>query len=182
MSATNLKPVPLSVQAGNQHNQSAKVTIGSVKLEQDAATHSPCLWFLVLDRRTLKVVVNHRQKTSEHSTVPADVLKYAKDWAYILVFVTLNLAAWDLPQGALYTFLRKNGGGRELRAMERLFEAFGSGWYPSFGYSLVDVLGIDGPGHESMKYGPGRGVLLLTLEPVPAPGGGEWYVPVQLAD
>ena len=180
--AATLKPLPLSVQAGCEYNQPAVALVGKNKLELPFKGNAPCFWFLVIDRRTLEVVVNHVARSDDNDKVPAEVAKYAKSWEYILIFSTMHLPAWDLPTGALYDFLRTNGGGRELRAMERLFSAFGSGWYTVFGYCLVDVLGVGGVGLESMKYGPGRGVLLLTLEPTSAPDGGEWYVPVALSD
>ncbi len=159
---------------------SASVVIGSNRLSVYSGDQLSGTWFLVVDRRTLEVVVNVTQPFDQPDRVPPEVEKLASSNDYLLVFVGLRLQGRAVPQGALFDFLLKNGAGRDLRALVQYAEAMSLDVGGSMGYALVDVLGIGGNGFESLSFGPDSCVMALRLVQMPAQDDEMKYTPLQL--
>jgi hypothetical protein len=154
--------VPLSVVSSLhlQGNYSADIAVGKTKYN----TTQHGYWFVVLDRYTLKVVDNINQ--TSRNTVPNIGTHNTPD--HILIVATAGVGLNNTPQGDLFNFIDKNGGGRELRKVEQIGTQFNCGSYAAFGYTLVGILGNQNkPGFELSQlnappYGP---FLALTLVP-----------------
>lgn len=170
--------VPLSV-VSTLATQYHWATIGIGKNILSQTPQQGGYWFVVIDRRTLAVVYNQVQASG--STVPNIGAYNTSD--YILVVATMGVGLNNSPQGALFSFLDVNGGGRELRHIEQIGLQFGCGSLGTFGYALVSVLGnLDQPGFElSQITNPNAGPF-LTVQLMPIDVAGQvYYTPVELS-
>ena len=168
--------VPLSV-ASTMYTGSyfAQVGIGNEKYSTDKQGY----WFLVVDRSTLKVVDNVNQ--TSNTTVPT--LGH-NTIDHILIVATAGIGLDKTPQGDLFKFIDRNGGGRELRRVEQIGRQFNCGHFGTFGYALVGILGNQNkPGFEiSQISGSGSGPFLaVTLIPTTI-SGKTIYTPTSLSN
>lgn len=175
-------PVPMTVvSSNNTAYPSGFVVIGTNSLYQQPQNQQPTYWFVVIDATNLNVVYNQLQQAPDQ--VPP-ISQYLTP-NYILVVVSLCVGLNNQPQGALYDFLVANGADIGLATINQVAQQIGCGSLGSFAYSLVTPLGGGGePGFESFSLnGAGySSIQVLQLQPIPQPGGGLIYVPVQLGD
>ena len=168
--------VPLSV-ASTLYTGSyfAEVAIGNDKYTTDKQGY----WFLVVDRSTLKVVenINHTSNT----TVPALGHNTAD---YILIVATAGVGLDKTPQGDFFKFIDLNGGGRELRRVEQIGRQFNCGYFGTFGYTLVGILGNQNkPGFElSQISNGGSGPFLAVTLIATTVNGKKIYTPTSLSN
>lgn len=175
-------PVPLTVMSSRSGQaNSAYVVIGNNSLYQQPPNGAWAYWFVVVDASNLQVVYNQLQ------TAPNVVPNLGPYNApgYILMMATLGVGLDQQPQGALFNFLMDNGAGAQLLAVEQIAQQIGCGSLGSFAYSLVTSLGSSGnPGFEAYDVTSPyyAAILTLQLQPVPQPGGGVVYTPIELGD
>lgn len=105
-------------------------------------------WALVLDRMDPTKPPLY-QEASDASTAPSDDLLALMTPAHILVYVSGGRST-DLPQGALFTMLRQNGGGSLLKKAQQLSFFNASGMMNGLLYTLVSVPGSNLPGIENL--------------------------------
>ena len=172
------KAVPLTVVSNaNTTNNFVQIAIGKNTTSQDKGGY----WFMVINRSTLAVVYNQVQK--EANKAP-DLTQYNNS-DHILIVATSGVGLNNQPQGDLFTFLDKNGGGRELRRIDQIGTQFNCGTYGSFGYALVGVLGnANRPGFEASQITPKAGYgPFLTLSLMPSTINGKTvYTPAALSN
>lgn len=176
----NALPVPLTVisSTSNQYLW-GQIGIGNNILTQQPK--NPGYWILVLDRRTLEVVVNQFQ---EAPNVDPNLGNY-NSIDYILVLGTIGVGLNNQPQGAFFTFLDLNGGGRELRRVNQVATQFNCGSLGTFGYALVGILGDRNvQGFEDSQITAGVNLApILTVQLMPTDvNGAPYYTPVSLSD
>jgi hypothetical protein len=156
---------------------------GQIAIDTNVMTQTPPqpgYWFVVVDRATLAIVYNQVQK--ENNKAP-DIGKF-NTTNYILIGVSLGVGLNVPPQGALFTFLDANGGGRQLRRVEQIGGQLNCGSLGHFGYALVAVLGNqNAPGFEACQIGGTFAGPILTLRLLPVSVGGTLlYTPVELSN
>lgn len=176
----NTSPVPLTVisTTSNQYLW-GQIGIGNNILTQQPK--SPGYWIVVLDRRTLAVVINQVQ--SAPNVVPN--LGNYNTTDYILVLGTLGVGLNNQPQGEFFNFLDVNGGGRELRRVNQVATQFNCGSLGTFGYALVSVLGNQNmPGFEDSQITAAvNAAPILTVQLVPMDiNGTVYYTPTNLSN
>lgn len=156
---------------------------GQIGLGEHVYTQQPdhwAYWFMIIDRRSLKVVYNELHSTANE--VP-DLGQYNSD-GYILALGTLGIGLNNQPQGDLFKFLDANGAGRHLRRVDQIATQFGCGSLGTFGYAMVGVLGdANQPGFEACQLIGGSVGPILTVQLVPMTIGNDiCYTPVQLSN
>jgi hypothetical protein len=171
--------VPLTV-VSTTYNQVywAQIGIGKNILTQQPKQWA--YWFVALDRSNLNVVYNQLQSTAN---VAPNLGNYNTP-DYILIAATLGVGLNNTPQGALFTFLDLNGGGRQLRRVEQVGMQLGCGSLGTFGYALVGVLGnLDTPGFEGSALTSSENGPILTVQLLPTVVGGKTvYTPIDLSN
>jgi hypothetical protein len=178
MSSNNL---PLSVMSSQGYIGTqvyAWIAIANNNLQQNVPIAQAGYWFVVIERSTLNVVYNAVQQAPDQ--VPAIGSYNTSD--YILIVATLGIGLNNQPQGALFKFLKLNGGGSELARIEQLALQFGCGSLGTFGYALVSVLGNQNiPGFELSQIAGNSLGPILTIQLMPTVIGGKTsYTPVAL--
>jgi hypothetical protein len=94
-------------------------------------------WFCVLDAQNpLTKVTDFVLPGTSNTTVPAGLQQYMENPAYIVTLATQSLNVFNVPQGALYTFLVNHGAGRELQRLEQWNVTLGSGQSTNVSYVL----------------------------------------------
>lgn len=151
------------------------VWIGGKSVKPAGKFTSNQYWFVVIDRKTLKVVFNHVQTSG--TTVPAGLKPFDND-QHILAFLSYNVLTLNVPQGKLYDFLLARGGGVQLRRLAQIVHDLGCGQIINVSYTLVSVLGSDTLGFE-LGYRRNQ-IITLKLLATAVPGQGTWYTPVTL--
>ena len=135
------------------------------------------IWLVVVDLTDLSVVAN--DVSTDGSTVPADIAKYAGNDQYFLYAV--SNAAWstEMPTGALYTLLQQAGAGDGLARLEQIYAQIGTGYLGTFSYILAASMGSsDAPGFEEMSM---TDFTLLTMSFLPVTvGGNTIYAPIRV--
>lgn len=180
--------VQLSVwpgQRGYSDNQAwaqSYVYVGTDAVYSETETLN-AYWYLALDRTTLKVAA--KATSTENSVVPQEILNLANGAdanKYLLILCTNGLLTNNLPTGDLYTFLLKNGGGSMLARLEQIGNQLGCGAWMSTTYGLVDVMGDESTGFETLVDGTAdSGLMTLNLLPVEIDGT-IYYSPAKLGE
>ncbi len=170
------RTVPLTVVCGSGAGHPwGQIAVGSNILTQSPPQRG--FWFVVIDRTNLAIVYNQVQ--TDPSAAP-NVGQHSGD-NYILVMASLGMGLGRQPQGALYTFLDKNGAGRELRRVAQVAAQLNCGSLGTYAYGLVSIMG-KAKGFEVSAVSTGHSAILtLQLMPVDI-GGKKLYTPVQLSD
>ena len=113
----------------------------------------------------------------QNSTVPGDIGPYMDNSGNIFVVATNALEHSNLPQGALYDFLVKYGGGKELQMLEQYAASLGYIKYNVVSYVLTGTCGPrtkpPAPSYEAASCTDIPAFLLLSL--MSAPNGGPPY-------
>lgn len=171
--------VPLTIVSSLANNYYyAQIAIGNNILSQQPSSWN--YWFVVIDRRTLKVVYNELQQSA--NTAPNIGTYNSSD--YLLLVATLGIGLNNQPQGALFQFLDANGAGRQLRRVNQVAEQLNCGSLGTFGYALVSMLGnLNAPGFEASQIsGPATGPI-LTCQLMPTNVNGQtYYTAVELSN
>lgn len=169
----DLKPLPLTITAPNDPTFPAQMVIGSdsLYLKEKPGPYGG-YWFVVIDRKSLKVVYNQFSASSDKAP---EIGEYDSS-DYILLLSTAGLGTGEVPQGALYDFLYDNGGGRELKRIVQLNNTLGCGTWGWVSYILVGVLGPGRPGipgieRSNIEYS--SAAIVMTAELVPMKIGDE---------
>lgn len=170
--------VPLTVVSGS----SGSHPWGQIALGKNVMTQSPnqrSFWVVVVDRSTLNVVYNQMQ--TDPSTPPN--LGNFNTADYVLAFATLGMGLDRQPQGNLFDFLDKNGGGRELRRVDQVASQLNCGSLGTYGYALVATLGNTNPRGFELAQLSTMQATILTVQMMPATVNGKtFYTPVQLSN
>ena len=169
--------VPLTIQTIQNSNNDGTIVIGSNALYLSYSTHNNVYWAVVLDRSDLSVKANFTFTTND--VVPSQLTPFAGNSQYILILSTQSLQTANLPQGAFYDFLTKEGASSGLNRMEQIYEALNCGTWGWVNYAFVTVLGDDSSGSfEFVNY---EGALLSTLYFFPVQvGSAVLYTPGEL--
>jgi hypothetical protein len=171
--------VPLTIVSSPANNYYyAQIAIGDNVLSQQPNSWN--YWFVVVDRRTLKVVYNQLQQSANS----APNLGAYNTSDYMLIVATLGVGLNNQPQGALFQFLDANGAGRQLRRVNQVAEQLNCGYLGTFGYALVSTLGdLNSPGFEASQIGGSGAGPILTCQLMPSDVNGQtYYSPVELSD
>ncbi len=168
----------LTVESSLIHGGEFGVWIGGKWIKPEGKVTGNQYWFVVIDRKTLKVVFNHLQTSG--TTVPTGLKQYDSD-EYILAFASYDVNTLNVPQGKLYDFLLARGGGSQLRRLAQIVNDLGCGFFMYVAYTLVSVLGYDTLGFELGNIqGDSPPILTLELLATDVPGHGTLYTPVTL--
>lgn len=174
MAASNL---PLSVwSAPNPTNPHAEIAVGTTKLVQDKKG----FWIVVLDRGSAKAV---KELLHTDPTKTPDLGTF-NTTDYILIASAVGQGLNKQPQGDFFKFLDVNGGGRELRRIDQFARQFNCGYFGTFGYALVGLLGNQNrSGFEASQIGHYTTGPILTLTLLATEVGGKTiYTPAQLSN
>lgn len=129
-----------------------------------------------MDLSSLEVVVN--EVSAADDQVPANVQLYDGNPRYLLVFASMALRTDNLPQGALYEFLKNAGSGSALDRAEQINEQLGTGTIGQMSYILAVTLNpADAKGFEEFSF-TGLTVMTFSLLPVTVDGQ-TTFTPVQ---
>jgi hypothetical protein len=132
-------------------------------------------WFVAVDLTSLKVV--QTITSTSNSEVPAAIQALAGNSQYFLFFFANNQLYYNVPQGALYSFLQAVGSGPQLTSLEQMLSQLPTGSILNFSYVLAATFTEnDVPGFEAsspMNYA----VLTMQFMPVNV-GGNIIYAPV----
>lgn len=166
--------VPLTI-VGTYQTYDPVVQIGT-NFNIPFAQQGSLYWFVVVDRTNLNVVVN--TVSASEDQVPSDVQQYAGNPQYLLIFVSLNLSVYQVPQGALYTFLQQMGSAGLLSQAEQVSGLSSSSIGP-MSYILAATMDANaGIGFEDSSYST---TALMTLQLMPVTVGGQTlYTPILL--
>lgn len=133
-------------------------------------------WFVVVDLTTLDVVVN--EVSADGDQIPASVQQYDGNPQYLLILSSLALRTDNVPQGALYDFLRKAGAGPMLSRAEQINEQLGTGSIGQMSYILAATLSpADDKGLEEFSFTDFT-IMTFSLMPVTV-GGKTVYTPIR---
>jgi len=142
-------------------------------------------WFVFIDAKNPRVKAKEWVwPGKQNADVPPGIDTYMQDPNYIFAVVTQSLITPCLPQGPLYNFLAKYGGGRALQRLEQIGAAgtvLACGGYSMMSYILTSSGGPRVPGQPApASYeigGPSDGsqpaILLMSL--MAQPNGGPPY-------
>ncbi|MCB0668783.1 MAG: hypothetical protein KDC80_23325 [Saprospiraceae bacterium] len=168
-------PVPLTIQAAKAPDYGNTVVIGSNSLSLPYNQQN-LYWIIILDPADLSVKANFT--FSDNSSVPSQLNPYLNG-QYIMILSSQALNSTNLPQGAFYQFLVKEGADYALRRIEQIYEALNCGTWGTVAYTLVAVLGSDNTSYEyETVIEP---VLLATLQLMPVTIGGKTtYIPAEI--
>jgi len=162
------KNLPLTIQSPLIANFGAKIVIGTNYYSLDSSKTN-VYWYMVVDRTTLDVKVN--LSTSDNQNVPSAIQPYVGNNQYILIFTTSLINSANIPTGALYNYLIKEGASVELKSMEQIYATLNCGNWGWFAYTFVGIMDNDEtPGYELFSYSHST-VMTMQLLPVTTPSG-----------
>lgn len=167
--------VPLTIQTGIAQNYGSNIVFGSQNLSLNYTLQN-VYWAVVVDRTNLNVLLNFT--FTDNQSVPSQLTPYLNNPQYILILTTQNLSSVNLPAGALYQMLIKEGAGSQLNRLEQIYEALSCGTWGWMGYSLVSVLD-NSASYESAEFYDNAFVTTLQFIPVQV-GTGVLYTPATL--
>jgi hypothetical protein len=174
--------VPMTLQSNMKNLFGCQVVIGKrgsqSKFQPDPYTLNS-LWFLVLDRSTLKQV--YSQSSQNNDNPPSGLSKYLTS-DYILCVASNALDTDNVPQGPLYDLLSENGAGQQLQRLVQINAQLSCGSIGQVSYILVNVPGTGLPGLEenAIIQGPGVGAV-MTAQLLPTVINGKTvYTPVEV--
>jgi hypothetical protein len=134
------------------------------------------IWLVVVDLTNLDVVAN--DVSTDGSTVPSDISKYAGNSQYFLYTISNGAWAAVMPQGALYTLLQKAGASDKLARLEQIYAQIGTGFVGAFSYILAASMSEnDEPGFEELSM---TNFTIMTMGFLPVDVAGKTiYAPIQ---
>jgi hypothetical protein len=138
--------------------------------------NAPFFWYTVVGLRTLNVAVN--VISSDETSVPPDVQRYAGNSGYFLYFITNVVNGYNIPQGNLYTFLKAVGSGPQLKRAEQMIHQLGTSTISKYSYVLAATMDeTDAPGFEMFS---NTEYVVLTMQFLPVTVDGRTvYAPIQ---
>jgi hypothetical protein len=170
--------VPLTVVSGaGRTNPWGQIALGSNVMSQNPKQRG--FWIVAIDRATLKIVYNQVQ--TDPSAAPDLGVFNTAD--YVLAMASLGMGLDRQPQGSLFSFLDKNGAGRELRRVAQVASQLNCGALGTYGYALVSLLGNTNPRGFEISQLSTEHATILTVQMQPATIGTKTiYTPVQLSN
>ena len=97
----------------------------------------------------------------------------------MLIAVSLAWRFDQVPQGALYSFLRSTGSGQALERAEQIYAQLGTGYFSNVGYILAATLNpSDGSGIEELSHMGVIPIMTFSLMPVTIQGK-TTYTPIR---
>ncbi len=160
--------LPLTIQTPMVSNLGAKIVIDNNYLSLPYSVNN-AYWFVIIDRKTLKVVVNVH--TSDNQNVPSEVQPYVGNTDYILILTTSLINSANIPTGNLYKYLIQEGASTELKRMEQIYATLNCGNWGWFAYTFVGIMDNSGtPGYELFNY-VNSTVMTMQLIPITTPSG-----------
>ncbi len=169
----SLKTLPLTIQCSIGTSLGSRIVIDSNQLSLPYNT-SNAFWFVIIDRSTLKVVVN--VNSQDNQNLPQEVQPYINNPDYILILTTSALNSSNVPAGAFYNYLLSEGGCSELKKMEQIYATLNCSNWGLFCYTFVGIMDASGtPGYELFSY-KNSTIMTMELIPIVTPAGTTYTV------
>jgi hypothetical protein len=137
-----------------------------------ASAQDNSYWFVVVAANNPRVKLKEwLLPGTQNSTVPPGIDTFMNDPNNLFFIGTQYLSTLNMPQGPLYDFLAKYGGGRELQKLEQVANVYGCGSYGHMCYVLTGQCGPRVPGqpgpvsYEMGSYTANQAMLLMSLMP-----------------
>jgi hypothetical protein len=134
-------------------------------------------WFMVIDLTSLKQLVS--VFSADQNNVPSQVAPYIGQINKLLIFTSVTMGGYQIPQAKLFSTLKAVGAGPLLDRCEQVATQLGTGTFSTLSYILVATMDESGlTGFEQFSlYGPA--VETLSLMPTVIDGQ-TVYTPVPL--
>lgn len=168
--------VPVTVEGSYGQYPYARLVIGAKGYYGPSNAQANSYWFVVVDLNSLAVVVNEVHAADDQ--IPPSVQPYDGNPQYLLILTSLALRTDNVPQGALYDFLKKAGAGPMLSRAEQINEQLGTGSIGQMSYILAATLSpADDKGFEEFSFTDFT-IMTFSLMPVTVDGQ-TTYTPIQ---